>query len=179
MPSQIQIYGNAPSGDHNALCRNINDAFFPGRGPRTIVGFLILNAEGTAPLDAPGGEPYFAVAVCNPSKGVSPQSKQFKIRKAMLRADEFDAIDNALSVPGWEHFLQRLPDGSRRVVKARVVQKPTSDGRFVSEITAIQRPRDGQWESIVGKFGGGPPYRPPAPVPYSPNPPPVDQSPIM
>jgi hypothetical protein len=159
MSIDFSAYGNAPEGEHFAVLRTTSGEKFPD-GMRYVVGFVIVNPEIKRPIEDADGHPLFAVAVCNLVKKGNAKSKQFKIRKALLREDEFDPIGNATSVPDWDHFKERLPDGSWNIVKVRVATRG-EHGKNVSVVTHIQRPRDGVWESIEGKFEGnseGPPF---------------------
>jgi hypothetical protein len=156
MSIDTSVYGNAPLGEHFAVFQTAGSQKYPS-GMRFVVGFVIVNPETKVPLEDADGNILFAVAVCNlVGGGGNAKSKQFKIRKAMLRAEEFDPIGNAASVPGWDHFTQRLSDGSWRILKIRVATKG-ENGKRVSVVTHIERPREGQWEPIDGVFDG-PPY---------------------
>ncbi len=146
------VFGNAPNGDHPAIFIAAETVKYP-KGLRRIFGFLVLNEDQSAPLQNEEGDPLYAVAVCNGSKGKNPKSKPHKICKAMLRSDEYDPIDAALEVPEPEHFTRRNEDGSHRVLWIRVEEKQTA-GRQVSVVTHIKRPRDGEWECIEGQYEG-------------------------
>jgi hypothetical protein len=150
----FSAYGSAPAGEHFAILRTTSNERYPA-GYRFVVGFIIVDPETKVPREDPDGHPLFAVAVCNQLKKGTAKSKQFKLRKALLTADEFDPIVSATSVPDWSHFTKRLPDGSWRVVRIRVANRG-ENGKSVSVVTHIQRPRDGVWESIEGKFDGPP-----------------------
>jgi hypothetical protein len=121
MSIDSSVYGEAPAGEYFAVFSSAVTQKYPV-GLRFVVGFLIVDPETKVPIEDRDGNPQFAVAVCNlvQGGGGNAKSKQFKIRKAMLRADEFDPIGNATSVPGWDHFTQKLSDGSWRIVKIRV-----------------------------------------------------------
>ena len=146
------VFGNAPNGDHPAIFTAAETVKYP-KGLRRIFGFLVLNEDQSAPLLNEEGDPLYAVAVCNGSKGKSPKSKPHKICKAMLRPDEYDPVEAALEVPEPEHFTHRNEDGSRRVLWVRVEERQTA-GRQLSVVTHIKRPRDGEWECIEGQYEG-------------------------
>ena len=148
----VTVYGDAPEGEHPAIFVGAQQARFP-KGARLIFQFLILNSDQETPLENEQGEPYYAVAVCNVSKGTNPKSKAYKICKAMLRPDEYDPVEAAIAVPNWEHFAQPNPDGTRRIICTRV-ERRGSTGQLISLVTHIKRPRDGVWEHIEGKFEG-------------------------
>ena len=154
MSNDYPIYGNVSAGEHPATYQNFRNVPFPNGGYRTIVGFLILNDACDAPLLAPDAQAYWAVAVCNKSQGISPQSSLFRIRKAMLRADEYDAFKNVTEVPDWEAFAPPPENPTARIIWIRVEQRLTKKGGSVSQITHIKRPRDGVWEAIQGTFQG-------------------------
>ena len=148
----VTVYGDAPEGEHPAIFVGAQRFRFP-KGTRLIFQFLILNSDQEAPLENEQGEPYYAVAVCNDSRGTNPKSKAYKICKAMLRPDEYDPVEAAIAVPNWEHFSQANPDGTRRIIWARVERRGPI-GQLISLVTHIKRPRDGVWEHIEGKFEG-------------------------
>ncbi len=149
--SLVTAYGNAPEGEHPAIFMSARRTKLVGM--RLLFQFLILDSDQKTPLENEQGEPYYAVAVCNDSKCTSPKSKPYKICKAMLRPDEYDPIDVAIEIPNWEHFAERLPDGTRRIIWVRV-ERRGSTGQLVSLVTHIKSPRDGVWEPIEGKFEG-------------------------
>ncbi len=146
-------YGDGPAGDHLALFNAIEPASF-GSKPRMIVSFMLCKPDRSGPQLSSKGAPYYAVITCNPTPGNNPTSQLFAIRKAMLRAEEYDAFRSAIHVPDWDVFTREANDGSPRFLMVRVVHKPTSKGGFVAAVVAIRRPRDGQWESVVREFDG-------------------------
>ena len=148
--SSVSVYGNAPSGEYSALLRTTSPQKYP-EGFRYIVGFLLTTEDGKEPLLGDDGH-LWAIAVCNLVKTGNAKSKQFKIRKAMLSSEEYDPIEAATNVPDFDHFIT-----ARRLVRVRVERRPIPKGGFVSVVTHIQRPRDGEWESIEGEYDG-PPY---------------------
>ena len=150
--SLVTVYGDAPEGEHPAIFVSAQRTKYP-KGPRLIFQFLILNSDQESPLENEEGEPYYAVAVCNVSKGTNPKSKAYKICKAMLRPDEYDPVEVAIAVPSWEHFAQENPDGTRRIIWVRVERRGPI-GQLISLVTHIKKPRDGVWEHIEGKFDG-------------------------
>jgi hypothetical protein len=144
-------YGNAPAGEYKAIFTGTFPARYP-KGQRLIFGFLLLDQNGRVPLFANDGTTELrAVAVCNLSNGENPKSKPYRICKAMLRQDEFDPIEAAMRVPPPEHFLPAALGEPRRLLGVRVARRNDA-----SLVTDIQRPRDGVWECIEGKFEGGP-----------------------
>lgn len=149
------VYGNAPAGDHPAAFSHAFEADYP-KGKRLLFSFVVLNEERTMPLKNRSGDDLFAVAVCNVSGGENPKSKPFKICRAMLEADEYDAIASATAVPPWQHFQAPNKLGKRRLLQIRVVQKGPA-GRTVSIVTHVCRPRDNEWECIEGQFEGANP----------------------
>ncbi|WP_207479617.1 hypothetical protein [Arenibaculum pallidiluteum] len=156
MTDNTTIYGNAPEGEYNAMLVSAEPARFNGsKAPnRFVVGFALMNEQGTDTCEDPNGDTLYAVAVCNITKGgFNPKSKSVKIRKALLTADEYDPFKHARWVPEWDHFLKLRPDGTSQVFKIRTQWR--SEGRkAVSVVTHIQRPRDGQWACIEGEFEG-------------------------
>ena len=147
-------YGNAEPGDYPALFTGCFEAQYP-KAIRLIVGFVILNPDRATPHDGADGGGLYAVAVCNRSEGTNPKSKPFLIRKAMLQPEEFADLRLSVNPPPPEHF--ETPYGDRqRVLDIRVVCRHT-DGRRVSLVTDICRPRDGVWQGIEGVYEGGQP----------------------
>ena len=147
----ITPYGNAEPGDYPALFTGCFEARFP-KAKRLIFGFAILNADRRTAHDGPDGGGLYAVAVCNLSEGINPKSKPFRIRKAMLQPEEFADVTLAIRPPPPEHFEARC--GERlRVLDIRVARRD-KDGRQVSVVTDICRPRDRVWQSIEGVYEG-------------------------
>jgi len=153
----VSIYGNAPPGEHHAVLCSAQPEQYP-KGERFLIGFVLVNEDGTETLFNDAGDTLFAVSVCNMVTKCTAKAKQFKIRKAMLLPSEYDPIASATRVPDWGVFLDKTPDGRYRVIRIRVEERRTLADRPLSLVTAICRPRDGVWESIEGKFDG-PPYR--------------------
>src|SRR5260370_33712948 len=150
----ITPYGNAPAGDYPALFTGCFEAKYP-KASRLIFGFTILNADSETHHDGPDDEGLYAVAVCNKSEGTNPKSKHFKIRKAMLQPEEFRDLALAINPPPPEHFTE--PCGDRhRILDIRVERRET-DGRQVSVVTHICRPRDAEWQGVEGQYEGGAP----------------------
>jgi len=115
-----------------------------------LVSFLIMNEDHTEPLKNNLDDNYYAVAACNPPKGNNPKSKAFKIRKAMLLAEEYDPIGVAVGMPDWTHFSYD-PEKPLRIIRIKVEHRGEEP---VSVVTHIKRPRDGEWECIEGEFEG-------------------------
>ena len=147
----ITPYGNTESGDYPAIFTGCFEGKYP-RASRLIFGFAILNADRQTPHDGPDGEGLYAVAVCNKSEGTNPKSKPFKIRKAMLQPEEFQDLRLAVEPPPPEHFTE--PYGDRQRVLDIRVERREKDGRQVSLVTHIRRPRDGEWQCIEGQYEG-------------------------
>jgi hypothetical protein len=150
----ITPYGNAELDDYPALFTGCFEARYP-KASRLIFGFVILNPDRQTPREGLDGEGLYAVAVCNKSEGTNPKSKPFKIRRAMLQPEEFQDLRLAVEPPPPEHFTQ--PYGDRlRVLDIRV-ERREKDGRQVSLVTHISRPRDGEWQCIEGVYEGAAP----------------------
>lgn len=158
MTDQINIYGNAPAGDHNAVFVGCTHERFKGAKlpNRCISGFLLVSPDGTEPLRDLDGNEYYAAHTSNIPKGNNPKSSLYKLRQAMLQPYEYDPIDAAMAVPPWEHFTARNPDGTRRIVGIRVEERRCENGKLVSIVTHLRRPRDGVWQDLRGKFEGPP-----------------------
>lgn len=156
MTDQINIYGNAPAGDHNAVFVGCTYEHFKGAKlpNRCISGFLLVSPDGAEPLRDADGHEYYAAYTSNIPKGNNPKSSLYKLRQAMLQPYEYDPIDAAMGVPPWEHFTTRNPDGSRRIVSIRVEERRCENGKLVSIVTHLRRPRDGAWQDLRGKFEG-------------------------
>lgn len=149
--SIIEPYGNAEPGDYPALFTGCFEAKFP-KATRLIFGFVILNPDRKTAHDGPNGGGLYAVAVCNLSEGNNPKSKPFLIRRAMLQREEFEDLALSIKPPPPEHF-EKAFEGRPRVLEIRVAQRET-DGKQVSVVTHIRRPRDGEWRSIEGVYEG-------------------------
>src|SRR5947207_3171779 len=147
----ITPYGNAPAGDYPALFTGCFEAKYP-KASRLIFGFTILNADRNTPHDGPDEEGLYAVAVCNKSEGTNPKSKHLRNRKAMLQPEEFRDLALAINPPPPEHFTE--PYGDRhRILDIRVERRET-DGKQVSVVTHICRPRDAEWQCVEGQYEG-------------------------
>lgn len=97
------------------------------------------------------GENYYAVAVCNPSKGSNPKSKVHKVLKCMLTKEEYDPVLSSMTLPDIEEFLPNKGKSPRFVnIKVSIV----GNEKKASVITHIERIRDKEWENIEGKFEG-------------------------
>lgn len=156
IPNGIPLYGTCPTGEFWVLYESVARVVFEGRGYRAVISFKVLNDERSEPLCDDEGDPYFAVIVCNYAKTDNPKSVLFKVRKAVLCADEFDPIDNAASVPEWDHFKSRRGNGERRFLKARVERAVGPNGHELSLVRAIQQPRDNEWFTVKQTFDGLP-----------------------
>ena len=87
----IKIYENAPKGEYNAIFTGAFKAPFGAKkAMRIVVGFLLLDRNCANPLVNAAGVELAAVSVCNNADESNPRSKSFRIRKAMLLAQEFD-----------------------------------------------------------------------------------------
>ena len=135
-------YTNCPSGEYWAAFCNSEVKKYP-KGKREIISFLILNEDKKTPRLNNKGEPYYSTIICNRSKGSNPKSKVSKIKKSMLKKEEYDPIDAHLGLPNTSYFF-------KRIIQVRVTTKETG----MNFITHIQRPRDNQWECIEGEFEG-------------------------
>ena len=135
-------YANCPPGEYWATFCNSEVKKYP-RGKREIISFLILNEDKKTPRLNNKGEPYYSTIICNQSKGSNPKSKVSKIKKSMLKKEEYDPIDVHLGLPTIDTFY-------KRILKVKVCPK-SNNKNF---ITHIQRPRDNQWECIEGEFDG-------------------------
>ena len=135
-------YTNCPSGEYWAAFCNSEVKKYP-KGKREILSFLILNDDKKTPRLNNKEEPYYSTIICNESKGSSPKSKVNKIKKSMLKKEEYDPIDVHLGLPTIDTFY-------KRILKVKVCPK-SNNKNF---ITHIQRPRDDQWECIEGEFEG-------------------------
>jgi hypothetical protein len=150
----ITPYGNAESGDYPALFIGCFEASYP-KSRRLIFGFAILNEDRETAHDGPDGEGLYAVAVCNKSEGTNPKSKPFKIRRAMLQPEEYRDLNLVANLPPPEHFTQ--PHCERQRVLDIRVERRQKDGKQVSVVTHICRPRDGEWQCIEGVYEGAAP----------------------
>jgi hypothetical protein len=74
----------------------------------------------------------------------------------MLQPYEYDPIDAAMGGPPWEHFTACNPDGTWPIVGIRVEERRCENGKLVNIVTHLQRPRDGVWQDLRGKFEGPP-----------------------
>ena len=135
-------YTNCPSGEYWAAFCNSEVKKYP-KGKREILSFLILNDDKKTPRLNNKEEPYYSTIICNESKGSSPKSKVNKIKKSMLKKEEYDPIDVHLGLPTIDTFY-------KRILKVKVCPK-SNNKNF---ITHIQRPRDDQWECIEREFEG-------------------------
>ena len=135
-------YTNCPSGEYWAAFCNSEVKKYP-KGKREIISFLILNEDKKTPRLNNKGEPYYSTIICNESKGSNPKSKVSKIKKSMLKKEEYDPIDAHLGLPNTSYFF-------KRIIQVRVTTKETG----MNLITHILRPRDDQWECIEGEFEG-------------------------
>ena len=140
--NRFTAYTNCPSGEYWAAFCNSEVKKYP-KGKREILSFLILNDDKKTPRLNNKEEPYYSTIICNESKGSSPKSKVNKIKKSMLKKEEYDPIDVHLGLPTIDTFY-------KRILKVKVCPK-SNNKNF---ITHIQRPRDDQWECIEGEFDG-------------------------
>jgi len=149
MSIRIKSISNCPSGEHSAVFCSSTIEKYP-KGKRQILSFLIFGEDGL-PKQNNMGENYYAVAVCNPSKGSNPKSKVHKVLKCMLTKEEYDPVLSSMTLPDIEEFLPNKGKTSRFVnIKVSIV----GDEKKASVITHIERIRDKEWESIEGKFEG-------------------------
>jgi hypothetical protein len=140
--NKFTAYTNCPSGEYWAAFCNSEVKKYP-KGKREILSFLILNDDKETPRLNNKEEPYYSTIICNESKGSNPKSKVSKIKKSMLKKEEYDPIDAHLGLPNTSYFF-------KRIIQVRVTTKETG----MNFITHIQRPRDNQWEYIEGEFEG-------------------------
>lgn len=152
----VQIYGNAPAGEHYARYVSNFNTKYP-KGLRLVIAFGLCTPDGSEAIYGGDDEPLTAVIVCNVPKGDNPKSVAHKVRKAMLTADEYDPFTSAFKVPPWEHFEQPLPDGSHRVLNVQIEQTKANDGAWLSLVSHIRQPRDGAWFTVRQTYDG-PPY---------------------
>ena len=150
MTIRIKSPSNCPSGEYPAIFCNSEVVKYP-KGKRQILSFLIMNEENTKPRSNNMGDNYYAVAVCNPSRGSNPKSKVHKILKAMLTEDEYDPLHSELALPSMDEYLPSK-GAYNRIIKVRV--KKVGDEKQASLVSHIQRPRDKEWECIEGEFEG-------------------------
>ena len=150
MTIRIKSTSNCPSGEYPAIFCNSEVVKYP-KGKRQILSFLIMNEDNTKPRSNNMGENYYAVAVCNPSKGSNPKSKVHKILKAMLTEDEYDPLHSELALPSMDEYLPSK-GAPNRIIKVRV--KKVGDEKQAAVVSHIQRPRDNEWECIEGEFEG-------------------------
>lgn len=150
MTIRIKSTSNCPSGEYPAIFCNSEVVKYP-KGKRQILSFLIMNEDNTKPRSNNMGENYYAVAVCNPSKGSNPKSKVHKILKAMLTEDEYEPLHSELALPSMEEYLPSK-GAPKRIIKVRV--KKVGDEKQAFVVSHIQRPRDNEWECIEGEFEG-------------------------
>jgi hypothetical protein len=150
MTIRIKSTSNCPTGEYPAIFCNSEVVKYP-KGKRQILSFLIMNEDNTKPRSNNMGDNYYAVAVCNPSKGSNPKSKVHKILKAMLTEDEYDPLHSELALPSMDEYLpsKGLPN---RIIKVRV--KKVGDDKQASLVSHIKRPRDNEWECVEGEFEG-------------------------
>ena len=104
MTIRIKSTSNCPTGEYPAIFCNSEVVKYP-KGKRQILSFLIMNEDNTKPRSNNMGDNYYAVAVCNPSKGSNPKSKVHKILKAMLTEDEYDPLHSELALPSMDEYL--------------------------------------------------------------------------
>ena len=152
----LQVYGNAPSGEHHARYVGHSNIKYP-KGYRLIIAFGLCNQDGTEAIYGQDGDPLTAVIVANVPKGDNPKSLAYKVRKAMLTAEEYDPFASAFKAPGWDHFEEPLPDGSNRVLTIAVERKKGENGESLSLVSHIKQPRNGQWFGVRQPYDG-PPY---------------------
>ena len=149
MSIRIKSISNCPSGEHSAVfCSSTIEAY--PKGKRQILSFLIFGEDGL-PKQNNMGENYYAVAVCNPSKGSNPKSKVHKVLKCMLTKEEYDPVLSSMTLPDIEEFLPNKGKSPRFMnIKVSIV----GNEKKASVITHIERIRDKEWENIEGKFEG-------------------------
>ena len=150
MTIRIKSTSNCPTGEYPAIFCNSEVVKYP-KGKRQILSFLIMNEDNTKPRSNNMGDNYYAVAVCNPSKGSNPKSKVHKILKAMLTEDEYDPLHSELALPSIDEYLPSK-GAPNRIIRVRV--KKVGDEKQASVVCHIQRPRDKEWECIEGEFEG-------------------------
>ena len=141
----LNHYGdNTPDGEYFAVLINLDSERFP-LGQRMVFKFAILNEETKEPILDEQDNPMFAVAVCNNSKMKSSKSKIVKVTRALLSKENYDPIKSLTEIPHPEELFYTK-------TSIRVKQKTSDKGKTVSNVTHIQRPRDGVWESIESTF---------------------------
>ena len=141
----LKHYGdNTPNGEYYAVFIALDLERFP-LGGRMVFKFAILDEATNNPCVDEYDNTMFAVAVCNSTQCKSSKSKIIKVTRALLSGEKYDPIKSLSEVPHPEELL---------FTKAhiRVKQKTSDRGKTVSNITHIQRPRDGQWECIEAVF---------------------------
>src|SRR5579863_5634243 len=127
-------FANANSGDYRATFVDASEYRYP-KGSRLLVHYLLLEKTEQTPLLNDQGDEQYAAAVCNVTKGDNPKSTPYKIRKAMLEAEEFNPIDAAIRIPGWDHFKQPI-NGRLRTLGVRVErQVNAASGKAASIVT--------------------------------------------
>ena len=75
----------------------------------------------------------------------SSKSKIAKVTRALLSKENYDPIKSLSEIPHPEELFFTK-------TYIRVKQKTSDKGKTVSNVTHIQRPRDGVWESIESTF---------------------------
>ena len=141
----LNHYGdNTPDGEYFAVLINLDSERFP-LGQRMVFKFAILNEDTNEPILDEQDNPMFAVAVCNNSKMKSSKSKIVKVTRALLSKENYDPIKSLSEIPHPEELFHTK-------TYIRVKQKTSEKGKTVSNVTHIQRPRDGVWESIESTF---------------------------
>ena len=73
------------------------------------------------------------------------KSKIVKVTRALLSKEKYDPIKSLSEIPHPEELFYTK-------TFIRVKQKTSEKGKTVSNVTHIQRPRDGVWESIESTF---------------------------
>ena len=105
--NRFTAYTNCPSGEYWAAFCNSEVKKYP-KGKREILSFLILNDDKKTPRLNNKEEPYYSTIICNESKGSNPKSKVSKIKKSMLKKEEYDPIDFHLGLPTIDTFYKRI-----------------------------------------------------------------------
>ena len=142
---ELKHYGdNTPDGEYFAVLINLDSEKFP-LGQRMVFKFAVINKNTNEPLLDEQDNPMFAVAVCNNSKMKSSKSKIAKVTRALLSKENYDPIKSLSEIPHPEELFFTK-------TYIRVKQKTSDKGKTVSNVTHIQRPRDGVWESIESTF---------------------------
>ena len=142
---QLNHYGNnTPDGEYFSVLISLDLERFP-LGQRMVFKFAILDLNTNEPILDEEDNPMFAVAVCNNSKMKSSKSKIVKVTRALISKEKYDPIKSLSEIPHPEELFYTK-------TFIRVKQKTSEKGKTVSNVTHIQRPRDGVWESIESKF---------------------------